>query len=336
MKDSPTTNAPVPAAEPAPAAVRRRRGRPPAAPVAAADAALVAFFLERAWSELGLADNTLAGYRRDLEGFARWLATRGAALASADRAAVQHYLSERGGQGGRSGEGYKARSNARLVSTLRHFYRLLVRERRVDADPTLLLDAPKLPRGLPKALSETEVEALLRAPPDTPLGLRDRAMLELMYATGLRVSELVGITAAQVNLRQGALRVLGKGGKERLVPLGDEAAHWLARYVGEARPLLLKGGRSDALFVSNRRAAMTRQMFWTLVKKHALEAGIAAARISPHVLRHSFATHLLNHGADLRALQLMLGHSSLSTTQIYTLVAKEGLKRLHARHHPRG
>ncbi|MEO5561286.1 MAG: tyrosine recombinase, partial [Dokdonella sp.] len=193
-----------------------------------------------------------------------------------------------------------------------------------------------LPRSLPKALSETEIEALLRAPPDTPLGQRDRAMLELMYATGLRVSELVGITAAQVNLRQGVLRVIGKGGKERLVPLGDEAAHWLTRYVGDARPALLKGGRSDALFVSNRRAAMTRQMFWMLVKKHALTAGISPARISPHVLRHSFATHLLNHGADLRALQLMLGHSSLSTTQIYTLVAKEGLKRLHQQHHPRG
>jgi integrase/recombinase XerD len=211
-----------------------------------------------------------------------------------------------------------------------------VREGRLVTDPTLLVDAPKLPRGLPKALSESEIERLLHAPADTPLGLRDRAMLELMYATGLRVSELVGITAAQVNLRQGVLRVLGKGGKERLVPLGDEAAHWLQCYVAEARPFLLKGGRSDALFVSNRRTAMTRQMFWTLVRKHALVAGIPAARISPHVLRHSFATHLLNHGADLRALQLMLGHSSLSTTQIYTLVAKEGLKRLHARHHPRG
>jgi integrase/recombinase XerD len=325
------------------AAAGKRRGRaadaaraPVAADIPAADAALIAFFLERAWSELGLADNTLASYRLDLEGFSRWLGARGASLAGCDREALQRYLGERSASGGSSGRGYKARSNARLLSALRHFYRLLVRESRVGADPTLLLDAPKLPRSLPKALSEGEVEALLHAPPPTPLGLRDRAMLELMYATGLRVSELVGITAAQVNLRQGVLRVLGKGGKERLVPLGDEAAHWLTRYVGEARPLLLKGGRSDALFVSNRRAAMTRQMFWTLVKKHALAAGIAPARISPHVLRHSFATHLLNHGADLRALQLMLGHSSLSTTQIYTLVAREGLKRLHARHHPRG
>ncbi|MEP7043282.1 MAG: site-specific tyrosine recombinase XerD [Dokdonella sp.] len=301
-----------------------------------ADAALIAFFIERAWSELGLADNTLLNYRLDLAGYSRWLAMHGSSLAACGRAQLQSYLSERSSSGGSTGRGYKARSNARLLSCLRHFYRLLVREGRIESDPSLLLDAPKLPRSLPKALSENEIEGVLRAPPATPLGLRDRAMLELMYATGLRVSELVGIAAAQVNLRQGVLRVLGKGGKERLVPLGDEAAHWLTRYVGEARPLLLKGARSDALFVSNRRAAMTRQMFWTLVKKHALAAGVASARISPHVLRHSFATHLLNHGADLRALQLMLGHSSLSTTQIYTLVAKEGLKRLHEKHHPRG
>ena len=304
--------------------------------LAAEDRELIESFLERAWSELGLADNTLASYRLDLEGFARWLAAHASSLGRCGREELFRYLGERGAKGGASGKGYKARSNARLLSSLRHFYRAMVRDGRIAADPTLLLDAPKLPRSLPKALAESEIEGLLHAPPETPLGLRDRAMLELMYASGLRVSELVGITAAQVNLRQGVLRVVGKGGKERLVPLGDEAAHWLNRYVGEARPALLKGGRSDALFVSNRRAAMTRQMFWTLVKKHAQTAGIPARRISPHVLRHSFATHLLNHGADLRALQLMLGHSSLSTTQIYTLVAKEGLKRLHERHHPRG
>lgn len=309
---------------------------PPAADISGEDRELIDAFIERAWSELGLADNTLTSYRLDLEAFARWLAPRGKRLAACDRETVFRYLGERGTKGGASGKGYKARSNARLLSTLRHFYRAMVRDGRLGEDPTLLLDAPKLPRSLPKALSENEVEALLRAPPETPLGLRDRAMLELMYATGLRVSELVGITAAQVNLRQGVLRVIGKGGKERLVPLGDEAAHWLTRYVADARPALLKGARSDALFVSNRRDAMTRQMFWTLVRKHALAAGIAARRISPHVLRHSFATHLLNHGADLRALQLMLGHSSLSTTQIYTLIAKESLKRLHERHHPRG
>ena len=300
------------------------------------DRELIESFLERAWSELGLADNTLASYRFDLESFARWLVLHASTLAGCGREELFRYLGERGAKGGASGKGFKARSNARLLSTLRHFYRAMVRDGRLAADPTLLLDAPKLPRSLPKALAESEIEGLLHAPPETPLGLRDRAMLELMYAAGLRVSELVGITAAQVNLRQGVLRVIGKGGKERLVPLGDEAAHWLTRYVDEARPVLLKGGRSDALFVSNRRAAMTRQMFWTLVKKHAQTAGIPAKRISPHVLRHSFATHLLNHGADLRALQLMLGHSSLSTTQIYTLIAKEGLKRLHERHHPRG
>ncbi|MBN8726629.1 MAG: site-specific tyrosine recombinase XerD [Xanthomonadales bacterium] len=293
-------------------------------------------FLEQRWAELGLAGHTLASYRRDLEAFARWLGGRGSSLAGARRADLQDFLAARSGSGGTSGRGYKPRSNARLLSCLRHFYRWLLREGGIDEDPTLLVDAPRLPRSLPKALSEAEVEALLAAPADTPLGLRDRAMLELMYATGLRVSELVGITAAQVNLRQGVLRVVGKGGKERLVPLGDEAAHWLGRYVGEARPLILKGGRSEALFVSNRRAAMSRQMFWTLTKKHAVAAGITPARISPHVLRHSFATHLLNHGADLRALQMMLGHSSLSTTQIYTLVAREGLRRLHEQHHPRG
>ncbi|MCK9538743.1 MAG: site-specific tyrosine recombinase XerD [Dokdonella sp.] len=298
--------------------------------------ALIERFLEQQWAELGLAANTLAGYRRDLTAFARWQVARGGSLASAARADLQAYLADRSRSGGLSGRGYKPRSNARLLSCLRHFYRWLLAAGGIDADPTLLVDAPRLPRSLPKALSEAEIEALLQAPGETPAGLRDRAMLELMYATGLRVSELVGIGAAQVNLRQGVLRVVGKGGKERLVPLGEEAAHWLTRYVETARPQLLKGGRSDALFVSNRRAAMSRQMFWVLTRKYALAAGIAPTRISPHVLRHSFATHLLNHGADLRALQMMLGHSSLSTTQIYTLVAKEGLRRLHEQHHPRG
>lgn len=190
---------------------------------------------------------------------------------------------------------------------------------------------------MPKALSEGEVEALIRAPDiATPLGLRDRAMLELLYATGLRVSELVGLRADQINLRQGVLRVTGKGGKDRLVPLGEEAQHWLEQYVQQSRPVLLRGRVAEAVFVTARAAGMTRQMFWTMVKKHGQVAGIASQRISPHVLRHSFATHLLNHGADLRALQLLLGHSSLSTTQIYTYVAREGLKRLHAQHHPRG
>lgn len=304
----------------------------------AQDRLLIDAFLERAWSELGLADNTLSGYRLDLEAFARWLAEpgQGSDLSGCRRELLYRYLSLRTESGGSKGRGFSPRSNARLLSALRHFYRLLQRDGRIAEDPTLLVDAPKLPRSLPKALAEGEVEALLGAPAENPLGLRDKAMLELMYATGLRVSELVGLRADQVNLRQGVLRVTGKGGKERLVPIGGEAQFRLQRYIDESRPLLLKGGRVDALFVTARRAGMTRQMFWTLVKKHALVAGIAAKRISPHVLRHSFATHLLNHGADLRALQMLLGHSSLSTTQIYTLVAKEGLKRLHAKHHPRG
>ena len=288
-------------------------------------------FLERAWSESGLAENSLAGYRRDLEGLARWCAHAGVHLARATRAHLHDYLGER------LRGGYSARSNARLLSTLRHFFRMLQRLGTIDADPTLLLDTPKLPRPLPKALSEAQVEALILAPDvDTPLGLRDRAMFELLYATGLRVSELVGLRADQVNLRQGVLRVLGKGSKERLVPLGEEAQHWLERYYALARPGLVGGAIVDAVFVTARKAGMTRQMFWTMVKRHALKAGIDGKRISPHVLRHCFATHLLNHGADLRALQMLLGHSSLSTTQIYTLVAREGLKRLHAQHHPRG
>jgi integrase/recombinase XerD len=305
--------------------------------VSAADNAAIDAFLERAWSERGLADNTLASYRLDLEGLSRWLGARAGNLDACTRESLYRYLSERSTRGGITGKGYSARSNARLLSTLRHFYRLRLRQGAIVEDPTLLLEAPKLPRPLPKALSEAQIEALIRVPDvDTALGLRDRAMFELIYATGLRVSELVGLGTEQVNLRQGVLRVTGKGGKERLVPLGEEAQDWLERYYAQARPALLRGLVVDAVFVTNRRAGMTRQMFWTTVKRHALAAGIDAKRISPHVLRHCFATHLLNHGADLRALQMLLGHSSLSTTQIYTLVAREGLKRLHAKHHPRG
>lgn len=288
-------------------------------------------FIEQVWSEYGLAENTLISYRSDLTGFARWLGGQGTSLAMATRELLYRYLAQR------SAARYTARSNARLLSTLRRYYKLMRRIGRVEQDPTLLLEAPKLPRSLPKALSEAEVESLIRAPDiATPLGLRDRAMLELLYATGLRVSELVGLRADQINLRQGVLRVTGKGGKDRLVPIGEEAQHWLEKYVAEARPLLTRGRVAEAVFVTARVHGMTRQMFWFMVKKHGLAAGIAGQRISPHVLRHSFATHLLNHGADLRALQLLLGHSSLSTTQIYTYVAKEGLKRLHAQHHPRG
>ena len=298
--------------------------------IAVEDRAAIEGFLERAWSEHGLADNTLSSYRRDLEGLARWSAAHGSALADCTRADLFAYLAERG-EGG-----YSARSNARLLSALRHFYRSRERFGATREDPTLLLDSPKLPRPLPKALSEGEVEALLRAPDvATPLGLRDRAMFELIYATGLRVSELVGLRIDEVNLRQGVARVTGKGGKDRLVPIGEEAEHWLQRYYADARPQFAAGRDIAAVFITARRAPMTRQMFWTMVKRHATTAGIVASRISPHVLRHCFATHLLNHGADLRALQMLLGHSSLSTTQIYTLVAREGLKRLHAKHHPR-
>lgn len=295
------------------------------------DAAAIERCLDALWAEQGLSKQTLASYRRDLEGFARWRDGAGGGLAGADRAALFDYLAWR------TREGYSPRSNARLLSTLRAFYALEVRRGVRGDDPTALLDPPRLPRSLPKALSEREIDALLAAPDiTTPAGLRDRAMLELMYAAGLRVSELTGLPATAVNLRQGALRATGKGGKERLVPLGEEARHWLQRYLAEARPALAGKRALAALFLTPSGEAPTRQQFWTTVKRCAALAGIDPARISPHGLRHSFATHLLNHGADLRALQMLLGHASLSTTQIYTLVAREGLKRLHKQHHPRG
>lgn len=307
-------------------------------PVPDADAVLVDDFADAAWAEQGLARRTLDSYRSDLAGFARWRAGRRGGLAGADRAALFDYLAER------TRAGYSARSNARLLTALRTFYAWLLRRGTRDDDPTALLEPPKLPRALPKALPEAQVEALLAAPDvATPQGLRDRAMLELMYACGLRVSELVGLPTNGVNLRQGVLRVTGKGEKTRLVPLGEEAQHWLQRYLDEARPTfagarpLAVDVRGDVpLFLGSNRGALSRQQFWATVKRHAAAAGIDPDRISPHGLRHSFATHLLNHGADLRALQLLLGHSSLSTTQVYTLVAREHLQRLHARHHPRG
>jgi integrase/recombinase XerD len=229
------------------------------------------------------------------------------------------------------------RSVARRQSAFRRYYAFLARDQPGFVDPTLLIERPRMPRSLPKALAEREIEALLDAPDAASvLGVRDRAMLELMYASGLRVSELVELPLAALNARQGVLRITGKGGKDRLVPVGEVALEHIAAYLSGARPALAKGRQPAALFLSQRGEGMTRQMFWMLVKGYAMKTGIHAARISPHVLRHSFATHLLNHGADLRALQMLLGHSSLSTTQIYTLVAKEGLKRLHAQHHPRG
>jgi integrase/recombinase XerD len=291
---------------------------------------LIRSVLEQLWSEQGLSKNTLASYRADLLAVDRRLAQRGRALVEARREDLYAVLAER------SREGISARSSARMLSSLRLFFRHLLRAGRIAVDPTALIDAPKLPKSLPKALGEGDIDALLAAPDaDTPLGLRDRAMLELMYATGLRVTELVTLGTEQVNLRQGALRVRGKGGKDRLVPIGEVAIDWLLRYVEQSRPLLLKGRASKLLFVTARGGGLSRQTFWVVVKKLAARAGILAP-ISPHGLRHAFATHLLNHGADLRALQMLLGHSSLSTTQIYTLVAREGLKRIHAEHHPRG
>ncbi len=300
-------------------------------PLRDADAAAIHDFVEAIWAEAGLAKQTQASYRRDLEGFARWRDGAGGGLAGADRTALFDYFAWR------TRQGYSPRSNARLLSTLRAFFALRVRRGQRTDDPTALLDPPKLPRSLPKALGEREIEALLAAPDvSTPLGLRDRAMLELMYAAGLRVSELVGLPATAVNLRQGVLRVTGKGGKDRLVPLGEEAQHWLQRYLAESRPVLAGRRAPATLFLDAGAEPPSRQAFWSLVKRHAAAAGIDPARISPHGLRHSFATHLLNHGADLRVLQMLLGHASLSTTQIYTLVAREQLKRLHAQHHPRG
>lgn len=296
--------------------------------IAEADAASIEAFIERVWSEDGLADRTLEAYRRDLEALARWLAGRGRVLRDARREDISAY---------HGSQPAAVRSMARRQSAFRRYYAFRAREAPGFEDPTLLIERPRMPRSLPKALAEREIEALLNAPDtDGTLGLRDRAMLELMYASGLRVSELVELPLAALNPRQGVLRVTGKGGRDRLVPVGEVALGWIENYLAAARPMLAKGRQPPALFLSKRGEGMTRQMFWTLVKRHALNVGIQSKRISPHVLRHSFATHLLNHGADLRALQMLLGHSALSTTQIYTLVAKEGLKRLHARHHPRG
>lgn len=298
------------------------------ASIAEADQRSIAAFLEGVWSEDGLSDRTLDAYRRDLEGLARWLAGRGRTLRTARREDLSAY---------HGAQPVAVRSLARRQSAFRRFYGHLARHESGFEDPTRLIERPKMPRSLPKALAEREIEALLEAPDTgTTLGLRDKAMLELMYASGLRVSELVELPLSGLNLRQGVLRVTGKGGKDRLVPVGEMALERIEAYLREARPVLARGRQPAALFLSRRGEGMTRQMFWTLVKRYAMRVGITSKRISPHVLRHSFATHLLNHGADLRALQMLLGHSALSTTQIYTLVAKEGLKRLHAQHHPRG
>lgn len=296
-----------------------------------ADEPLLDEFCDTLWLEDGLARNTLESYRRDLRQFSRWLTQRGGSgLLSVSTADVLAYLAAR------MASGSKARSSARLLSSLKRFFRHALQTGKLAADPTLTVESPTLPRGLPKTLSEADVEALLAAPRiETPLGLRDRAMLEILYASGLRVSELVGLSVSQVSRDAGVVRVMGKGAKERLVPLGEEALFWISRYLDAARPALLGARSAAAMFVTARAQNMTRQAFWYLIKRYAREAGIAKA-ISPHVLRHAFATHLLNHGADLRVVQMLLGHSDISTTQIYTHVARERLKQLHARHHPRG
>ena len=295
-----------------------------------ADHPLVERFLEALWLEKGLSRHTRAAYGSDLALFRQWLRERGFDLERADRELIREHL------GWRLDNGYHARSTARLLSCLRGFYHYCAIEGLIGEDPTLLVSLPRQSRAVPSSLSEADVEALLAAPAvDEALGLRDRAMFEVLYACGLRVSELVALTLEQVNLRQGGVRVFGKGARERLVPLGEEAIDWLLRYLREARGELLLGRPSDVLFPSLRGEQMTRQTFWYRIKQHARRAGIDKP-LSPHTLRHAFATHLLNHGADLRVVQMLLGHRDLSTTQIYTHVARARLQALHAEHHPRG
>jgi len=287
-------------------------------------------FLDTIWAERGLSSHSLASYRYDLLRFNKYLKSQRVSLLETQRDHVLSYLADQ------VKKGKSSRSLSRYLSCLRQFFGQLKRTGQIDQDPTRLVSGPKLGRGLPKALSEQQVEALIEGPDTkTSLGLRDRAMLELMYATGLRVSELVNLELENVSQQQGVIRVLGKGGKERLIPMGEVAQNWLDRYLTTARPELLGGSYESRVFVTRRKHGMTRQAFWYALRRVAALAGIEES-ISPHMLRHSFATHLLNHGADLRVVQLLLGHSDLSTTQIYTHVAQEGLVSLHKKHHPRG
>ncbi len=286
-------------------------------------------FIDALWLEEGLSRNTLAAYRRDLELYARWLAARGRQLPATEEADLQAYFAARHAD-------TKATSANRRLTVFKRYFRWALRERLITADPTLRLQSAKQPLRVPKTLTEAQVEALLDAPDvDTPLGMRDRTMLEVMYASGLRVSELVNLKSYNVGMNEGVLRVMGKGSKERLVPFGQVARDWIVRYLADARGAILAGQQSEDLFVTARGQGMTRAMFWVIVKKHARTAGILAP-LSPHTLRHAFATHLLNHGADLRAVQMLLGHADISTTTIYTHIARERLKVLHAQHHPRG
>ena len=305
------------------------KSRPAALPPASdADSRSIEEFIDLSWMERGLAEATLSAYRSDLSRFSRWLSGRGRGLEEVRRLDVLDFLGEHAH--------WPPRTVARRLSALRRFYQHLEREGRIRNNPCDRVDAPRLGRPLPGVLSEQEVERLLAAPDlETASGVRDRAMLEVLYATGLRVSELVGLRSEQVNLIQGVLRVVGKGGKERLVPLGEPAVEWLERYLRKGRPDILGERRTPALFPTSRGRAMTRQAFWHLIKRYAARAGISQG-ISPHTLRHAFATHLLDHGADLRVVQMLLGHRDISTTQIYTHIARERLKVLHARHHPRG
>jgi integrase/recombinase XerD len=295
-------------------------------------AELIDAFCDQVWLQDGLAASSLASYRRDLATWSAWLERHAhKSLLTAERTDVEAFLAAQ------FQKKAKIASINRRLSTLRRFYRLQAAQATLAADPTLRVKSPKLPRSLPRNLSEDQVAALLGAPDTaTALGLRDRAMLETLYATGLRVSELVGLKLSQVSLDMGVVRVLGKGNKERLVPLGEEAIDWLKRYCATARTELGGDAKAEAVFVTARRGPMTRQAFWQLIKRHAVSAGIARTALSPHTLRHAFATHLLNHGADLRVVQLLLGHSDITTTTIYTHVARERLKQLHHRHHPRG
>ena len=295
-----------------------------------ASAADIDRFLDALWIEDGLVPNTLAAYRRDLTLYANWL------FESSQRTLNETREADLRGYAVARHAGSKASSTNRRLTVFKRYFRWALREHLLGADPTLKLLTARQPMRVPKVLSEAQVEALLDAPDvDTPLGLRDRTMLELMYASGLRVTELVTLKSVHVSLDEGALRVTGKGSKERLVPFGEEAHAWIRRYISQSRPSILKGQASDALFVTARGGAMTRQMYWKLIKQHALRAGVRVP-LSPHTLRHAFATHLLNHGADLRAVQMLLGHADISTTTIYTHVARERLKTLHAAHHPRG
>ncbi|KGF80617.1 recombinase XerD [Massilia sp. JS1662] len=299
---------------------------------AAVNLPLIDAFCDTLWLEHGLAKNSLDAYRRDLRLFARWLEVKRPArrdLYAVEPQDIAAYFAERH-------EDTKPSSANRRLSVLKRFYQLALRDRRIDADPCLKMASAKQPQRFVHTLTEAQVDALLAAPDvTTPLGLRERTMLELMYASGLRVSELVALKMVELSLNDGVLRITGKGSKTRLVPFGEQARYWLERYLKEARGVILDGQVDDALFVTGRGGPMTRQMFWVVIKKHAAKAGITAP-LSPHTLRHAFATHLLNHGADLRVVQLLLGHSDISTTQIYTHVARERLKHLHARHHPRG